>query len=221
VAKKEDRMPGHIEKLSIVRVGTIMSFSSLQAIGRQILEAFRGIILEFRLFHHESPRVESIDAHLLTMVLHQLYGGHTLGITDADLKTMDADEFYNTIIGGKNPRNDVAVVSTRRLSPEGIHSEGDYELYLSRTLKVALHEVGHNLGLTDHAAYRRSSEGDALCPMSKGEFNRFGLKGYVRAVVDGRGLRFCGECVQFLRLVQARRCAMARMEEDRPAPAGC
>lgn len=44
---------------------------------------------------------------------------------------------------------------------------------------------------------------EALCPMSKGEFNRFVLKGYVRAVVDGRGLRFCGECIQFLRLVQA------------------
>jgi predicted Zn-dependent protease len=214
-------MLGHMEKLTIVRVGNIMSFSSLQAIGRQILEAFRGIIVEFRISHHESPRLESIDAHLLTMVLHQIYGGHTLGITDADLKTWDADEFYNTIIGGKNPRNDVAVVSTRRLSPERIHSEGDYDLYLNRTLKVALHEVGHNLGLTDHATYRRGSAGEALCPMSKGEFNRFGLKGYVRAVVDGRGLRFCEECVRFLRLVQARRCAMARLEGDVQVPTGC
>lgn len=187
-------------KLTIVRVGAVISYSSLAEIGERIIDCFRGIISGFLLSHHNSPAVQSIDAQLLTMILHTEYGGHTLGITDADLKTADDDAFYNTILGGKNPKNDVAVVSTRRLAPETIHSNSDYQLFISRILKVALHEVGHNLGLTDHASFQRASDG-TLCPMSRGESNRFGYKGYVEAVVDGRGFRFCRECRQFLNLV--------------------
>ena len=33
----------------------------------------------------------------------------------APFSNADDEEFYNTIIGGKNPRNDVAVVSTKKL----------------------------------------------------------------------------------------------------------
>jgi hypothetical protein len=73
----------------------------------------------------------------------------------------------------------------------------NYELFIARTLKVSLHEVGHNLGLTDHAAYRKAPDG-TLCPMSRGEFNKFGYKGYVQAIVDGRGFRFCDDCSDFL-----------------------
>jgi hypothetical protein len=39
----------------------------------------------------------------------------------------------------------------------------------------------------------------SLCPMSKVEFNKFGYWGYVRVVIDGRGLNFCDECTCFLR----------------------
>lgn len=184
--------------LNIVRVGSDITFSSLKTIGNRLLDSFCGIIEEFRLSHHDTPVVKSIDAHLLTVVLHEAFGGHTLGITDADLKTRDIDEFYNTIIGGKNPQNDVAVVSTRKLVPEKIASNEEYDLYISRTLKVAIHEVGHNLGLTDHADYRTAPDG-MLCPMSKGAFNRFGYAGYVRAIIDGRGLDFCLECMDFLK----------------------
>ncbi len=134
------------------------------------------------------------------MVLHEEFGGHTLGITDADLKTVDEDEFYNSIFGGKNSMNDVAVVSTRKLSPEKINTDTDYELYISRTVKVSLHEVGHNLGLTDHPSYKKSLDG-SLCPMSKGEYNKFGYRGYVRAIIDGRGMNFCDECISFMQQV--------------------
>ena len=106
-------MHGNLEKLTIVRVGRMMSYSTLQEIGNRLLEAFQGGLVEYSLSHHESPAVDSIDAHLLTMVLDMEYGGHTLGITDADLKTTDDDAFYNTILGGKNPKNDVCVVSIR------------------------------------------------------------------------------------------------------------
>ncbi|MCP4746453.1 MAG: hypothetical protein GY874_10010 [Desulfobacteraceae bacterium] len=195
-------------KLTIVRIGNVLTYSTLQEIGKRILEAFNGIITTYQLSHHETPVTECIDAYLLTMVLHSQYSGHTLGITDADLKTQDEDEFYNIIIGGKNPRNDVAVVSTRRLSPKDIQSNGDYKLLLDRTLKVSLHEIGHNLGLTDHSAYQFASDG-SLCPMSKGEFNKFGYQGYVRAIVDGRGAMFCDDCESFLRIMYgSRRCSI-------------
>lgn len=196
-------MIGNIDQLNLVRLGAVLTYSTLQEIGFHIKASFYGIILDVKLGHHDTPLTDSIDAYLLTNVLDMEIGGHTLGITDADLKSQDQDDFYNTIIGGKNPNNDVAVVSTRHLSPERIESEGDYHLLVDRTIKVSLHEIGHNLGLTDHATYRTAADG-TLCPMSKGEFNKFGYQGYVRAVVDGRGVHFCDECGQFLKAMHGR-----------------
>jgi len=187
-----------ISKLNLVRVGSYITYSSLKEIGSGLLESFRGIIGEINLSHLESPVVESIDAQLLTLILGQEYCGNTLGITDADLRVNDDDEFYNSIIGGKNPKNDVAVVSTKKLTPPDMDSDREIDLLIARTTKVALHEVGHNLGLTDHASFKPAPDG-ALCPMSRGEFNKFGYLGYIRAIVDGRGLKFCDECSAFLR----------------------
>jgi len=185
----------NISKLNIVRIGSYITHSSLKEIGNGILESFKGTIKEFKVSHHDSPVLDNIDAHLLTMILDEEYGGHTLGITDADLKT--ENEFYNSIFGGKNPKNDVAVVSTKKLSPQEITSDKEYDLFIGRTLKVSVHEVGHNFGLTDHASYKKALDG-SLCPMSRGEYNKFGLRGYVRAIIDGRGLNFCDECIGFL-----------------------
>lgn len=192
-------MLNNISQLNIVRIGSYITYSSLKVIGDGILESFRGIIIEFKLFHHDTPLLDRIDAYFLTMLLEKEYGGHTLGITDADLQT-DDDEFYTSILGGKNPKNDVAVVSTKKLGPFKITTENEYALFIERTLKVVLHEVGHNLGLTDHASYRRARDG-SLCPMSRGEFNKFGQRGYIRAIIDGRGLRFCDECSHFLKTI--------------------
>ena len=190
----------NISKLNIVRTGSYITYSSLKKIGSGILESFRGFIKDIELTHHDSPVVESINAQLLTMILDEEYGGHTLGITDADLKTEDDDEFYNSILGGKNPKNDIAVVSTSKLTPVKITSDKEYDLFIDRTLKVSLHEVGHNFGLTDHASYRPAKYG-LLCPMSRGEFNKFGYRGYVKAIIDGRGLNFCDECIDFIKNV--------------------
>jgi predicted Zn-dependent protease len=190
-------MIGNMSVLQIVRAGSDITYSSLKVIGNRIIDSFRGTIKEFQLNRHKAPIVDSIDAYFLTKILHQEYGGHILGITDADLKMDDKDEFYNSIYGGKNPNNDVAVVSTRKLCTDQIDSQKDYDVCLDRTLKVALHEVGHNLGLTDHASYKTASDG-SLCPMSRGEINKFGYRGYLRAVIDGRGVNFCDECIYFL-----------------------
>jgi hypothetical protein len=200
-------------KLNIVRIGSYITYSSLKKIGDGILESFRGVINDIELTHHDSPVVESIDAQLLTMILEEEYGGHTLGITDADLKTDDDDAFYNSILGGKNPKNDVAVVSTNKLTPQNITSEREYDLFIDRTLKVSLHEVGHNFGLTDHASYRLAQYG-LLCPMSRGEFNKFGYRGYVKVIIDGRGLNFCDECIGFIKNVYGRERPSERLLKD-------
>ena len=202
----------NISKLNLVRVGSYITYSSLKEIGNGLLESFRGIIGEISLSHHESPVVESIDAQLLTLILGEEYYGNTLGITDADLK-VDDDEFYNSIIGGKNPKNDVAVVSTKKLIPRNMVSDKEIDLFIDRTTKVALHEVGHNLGLTDHASFKPATDG-SLCPMSRGEFNKFGYRGYVRAVVDGRGLIFCDECSDFLRSIYGHRRSSKGLVKD-------
>jgi predicted Zn-dependent protease len=148
------------------------------------------------------------------MILHEEIGGHILGITDADLTTQDDDEFYNTIFGGKNAMNDVAVVSTKRLEPSDVTTEADYDLYVDRTIKVSLHEVGHNFGLTDHASYKSAKDG-SLCPMSRGEFNKFGNLGYVRAIIDGRGMNFCDECALFLKKIRPYQRQFAKLLEDK------
>ena len=203
----------NISKLNLVRVGSYITYSSLKEIGSGLLDSFRGIIGEISLAHHESPVVDSIDAQLLTLILGEEYCGNTLGITDADLKVNDDDEFYNSIIGGKNPKNDVAVVSTKKLTPRNMVSEKEFDLFINRTTKVALHEVGHNLGLTDHASYKPAEDG-SLCPMSRGEYNKFGYRGYVRAIVDGRGLEFCDECSDFLRSVYGYRISSKGLVKD-------
>jgi predicted Zn-dependent protease len=203
----------NISKLNLVRIGSYITYSSLKKIGDDLLESFYGIIGEVDLSHYDSPMIDSIDAQLLTLILGEEYIGNTLGITDADLKIDDGDEFYNSIIGGKNPKNDVAVVSTKKLTPRRMDSDEEIDLFIDRTTKVALHEVGHNFGLTDHASFKPAPDG-SLCPMSRGEFNKFGYRGYVRAIVDGRGHKFCNECRGFLRSVYGYRPASKGMVRD-------
>jgi predicted Zn-dependent protease len=204
----------NVSKLNIVRIGECITYSSLKEIAEKILESFGGMIEEFKIFHHKAPAVDTIDALLLTMVLHEEIGGHILGITGADLTTQDEDEFYNTIFGGKNAINNVAVVSTKRLEPSDVTTEANYDLYVDRTIKVSLHEVGHNFGLTDHASYKLAKDG-SLCPMSRGEFNKFGYLGYVRAIIDGRGHHFCDECTQFLKKIRPFQRRFPRLLKDK------
>jgi hypothetical protein len=69
------------------------------------------------------------------------------------------------------------------------------------------------LGLTDHASYQTASDG-YLSPMSRGEFNKFGYIGYLRAIIGGRGMNFCDECVHFLSRIYGRRHRLVRMMKD-------
>ncbi|UCD27763.1 MAG: hypothetical protein JSV03_11740, partial [Planctomycetota bacterium] len=68
-------------------------------------------------------------------------------------------------------------------------------------------------GLTDHASYRQTPDG-SLCPMSRGEFNKFGYRGYIKIIIDGRGLNFCDECVDFLSKVYGSRRRSKKLLKD-------
>jgi len=78
---------------------------------------------------------------------------------------------------------------------------------------ISIHEVGHNWGLSDHASYQTADDG-SLCPMSRGEFNKFGYVGYVRAIVDSRGLNFCDECTDFLKKIYGYRSKWSTLLKD-------
>jgi predicted Zn-dependent protease len=139
--------------------------------------------------------VERIEAGLLTQVLDQEVGGHILGITDADLVDGSGEDFFDFMFGGKDNRNHVAVVSTRRIGSR------DPGRFIARLLKVSLHELGHNFGLVHHYGFVPAAAGGGYCPMTKGDFNRHGERSYVRVVIDGRGFGFCESCRQLIRRV--------------------
>lgn len=199
-------MIGNLETLSnlnIISIDRNVEYATLQKIAEKIKESFADIIKQTNIGTLKNPflediNIDSIDTFLLTMILNQSYpNSHTLGITSAELTTKDQDAPYGIVTGGKNPRNDVAVISTKRLASR---KNPEYNLLIDRTAKVAIHEVGHNLGLTDHRDFQSAKDGN-LCPMSKGELNKFGYEGYVKAVIDQRGLILCDDCKRFLRQV--------------------
>ena len=179
--------------LKIVRIGRSVSRRLVQRLRERVDEAFSQVIDETDIVEYEPPLIERIETSLLTKALEEEIGGHILGVTDADLIDRDPDAGSVFMFGGKDNRNDVAVVSTCRLGSR------DPDIGVARVLKVGLHELGHNFGLVHHYRLARGTRG-GLCPMTKGDFNRFGERGYVRAVIDQRGFGFCCSC---LRVIEA------------------
>ncbi len=177
--------------LDMVRIGNSITYGSMHDIGEHIKSVFSGLIDRVKTSHLETPPVPEMRALFLTNVLHERYSGHVLGLTDAELMT--EGEFYNSVFGGKNAMNDVAVVSTRMLSFGDEMTEEQYHIFIRRVTNVALHELGHNYSLTDHPEFRVNGKG-TLCPMSRGKFNSMGVYGYIKGVIDERGEKFCSEC---------------------------
>jgi len=179
--------------LKLVRVGRWLSQEETETVTERIREAFLGLLRELQVVDHAPLPVDRIEAGLLTRALDQELGGHILGVTDADLLDSSGREIFPFMFGGKDERNDVAVVSTRRLGSR------DRGRSLARLMKVSLHELGHNFGLVHHYSFEPAAGGGGYCPMTKGDFNRHGEVSYVRTIIDGRGYRFCERCGNFLR----------------------
>jgi predicted Zn-dependent protease len=176
-----------LKVLRIVRIGRSVSRRLVLSLQEQVDSAFSRAITETAIVDYEAPPIDTIEVSLLTRALEEEIGGHILGVTDVDLHDDDPSDNSEFVFGGKDNRNDVAVVSTHRLGSR------DPAVGVARVLKVGLHELGHNFGLVHHYRIERGS-GGALCPMTKGDFNRFGERAYVRAVIDQRGMGFCESC---------------------------
>jgi hypothetical protein len=185
-----------LASLKLVRIGEPISQTSLGSFADKIVDSFLHLIREICLVQYDPPPFDAIEAKLLTRSLDLEVGGHILAVTAADLVDSSGDDFFSFMFGGKDNSNHVAVVSTRRLLGDG--AEVSPELAGARLLKVAIHELGHNFGLLHHYGHDKAEDG-AYCPMTKGDFNRFGEHGYLRAVIDARGFRFCRGCETFLR----------------------
>lgn len=184
-------MRGELSTLRVVRVGRSLDPDTLDTVGRRIRAALDRVVRQLEVVQVEAPAVDRIEASLLSQALQHDVGGHILGITDIDLTDSSGADFFDFLFGCKDRRNDVALVSTRRLaSPDPARA-------LGRLLKVALHELGHNFGLVHHYSFE-TAPGDGFCPMTKGTYNRHGERSYVRSVIDSRGLAFCEGCRGFL-----------------------
>ena len=177
----------HLTRLKLVAVGDPLPPSVLESWRKVIRSACESVVDQLDLVSYRFPSLDTIEASLLTGALAQDVGGHILAVTGADLRDTDDGDWPGFMFGGKDVRNDVAVVSTSRLS------SARQTVFHERVLKVALHELGHNLGLEHHYSFEPSADG-GYCPMSKGDYNGYGERGYVRAVIDGRGLGFCRRC---------------------------
>lgn len=181
--------PKQFSPLRIVRIGDASPDLELHCLVERVQRAFGGAIEAIEVVDYTGPELPCIEAELLTFVLAEEIGGHVLGVTAADL--VDGADAMSSMFGGKDHRNDVAVVSTARLRGDGGRRTTD------RLVKVALHELGHNFGLVHHYSMETGADG-GCCPMSKGDYNRFGEVGYLRAVVDQRGFAFCEACSRFV-----------------------
>jgi len=99
--------------------------------------------------------------------------GKIIGITDVDLYVSG----LNFVFGQAHLRGQAAIISLARLRPSFYREEEDSRLLFSRTVKEAVHELGHTYGLT-HCS-------DRGCVMS--------FSNSIRDV-DLKGENFCESC---------------------------
>ncbi len=103
--------------------------------------------------------------------------GIILGVTNVDLFVPG----LNFVFGLADPKSRVAIISLARLYPEFYGQPRNPQLFKDRTLKEAIHEIGHILGL-GHCA-------DPACIMY---FSN------TLADTDRKGPGFCARCRELL-----------------------
>jgi len=185
-----------LKKLTLVRIGRHMSVKTVNYIAQGIINSFNGFIIDCKtVLYNNFPNIESMAAFDMANIINDIYPGHMLGITDIAI----IDEHGKKLFGAKADNNYSAIVSTKELGPDITGTTG-LELLADRALKVSLHELGHNFGLTDHVMYKPAGSG--TCVMTKAPeplVEKIGTVGYVKAFIDYRSTEFCDECRYFMR----------------------
>lgn len=144
-----------------------------------------------RMESHELPaeafdtQRQQYNSEKFLRILHKTHpedGVRLLGITTVDLFI----PMLSFVFGQAQLQGHVAVVSSARLQQEFYQLPGDSFLTTQRTVKEAIHEIGHTFGLT-HCLDKR-------CPMS--------LSTTVTSI-DTKGTRLCGSCRIALHVYQS------------------
>lgn len=142
----------------------------IQDLGRRLGDAGHGVHITAR----AEPPLQALDlrrdrylASFLLDMLRSQDGEKVLGVTDLDLYAANSE----WIFGYADVQGKAAVISTRRL-----HST-DWDQFVSRALKEAIHELGHTQGL-DHCPRT-----DCVMHFSESLED-----------TDRKGLEYCAEC---------------------------
>jgi len=128
---------------------------------------------------YDVQRGQHSSAHILRELIGRVPKDAVsmLGITQKDLFI----PMLSFVLGQAQLGGPASVVSLARLHQHFYGLPPDRNLVLARAVKEAVHEVGHNMGLT-HCA-------DSSCPMS--------LSNTVRHV-DAKGAALCTNCITLL-----------------------
>ncbi len=120
-----------------------------------------------------SPHRGQYDAHEILRRLPRGEADRVLGVVDLDLYVPE----LNFVFGLANPLGRQAVIALKRLRQEFYRLPADRELFRQRTVKEAVHELGHTFGLS-HCRNRR-------CVMA-----------FSNSLVDTdlKGQSFCSQC---------------------------
>ena len=135
-------------QIALIPVGKVDS-SMLESIGTAPTEEFDASFSTQRPLAHPdyafNPKREQYlsDAILAQLSQLQIPADRILGIVDLDLYTPD----LNFVFGQASMGGRVALIALPRLRPEFYGDPPDQALFEERTIKEAVHELGHTVGL--------------------------------------------------------------------------
>lgn len=171
-------------QITLVPVGEVDG-SILVAIGRALGEQFAASFsvaspLRHPDYTYNSRRGQYLsDAILAELSQLDVSADRILGVVDLDLYTPDLNfVFGQASLGGR-----VALVALPRLRPEFYGHPPDEDLFRERTIKEAIHELGHTFGL-GHCPHRTcvmhfsnslpdtDFKGKDFCPLCRAQLER-------------------------------------------------